>query len=121
MDIQDGTNSQKVNELLEQLHRLTPGRLHVTTQELGRLTGHADQTIRKLHSQTGGFLGLRPVKIGNRLLWSVADIAVLLSHTSKHKNSCKERSVGRYRKIPGRTVYVAVPPLLVDQKELSHD
>ena len=121
MDIQDSANHQKANELLEQLHRLTPGRLHVTTQELGRLTGHADQTIRKLHSQTGGFLGLRPIKIGNRLLWSVADIAVLLSHTSKQKKTCKERSVGRARNFPRRTGHVAGLPLVVDQKEVSHD
>jgi hypothetical protein len=127
MDYQDSKNthvSGNDNELLQQLYRVTPGRLHATTQELGRLTGHADQTIRKAHSQTGEFLGLRPIKIGNRLLWSLAEIAVLLSDAGSNKevqNYRGGRSATRPRKTPTVTGYDSGPITPTDLTEGRHD
>jgi hypothetical protein len=55
------------------------GRDHILTAEMGQAIGKASQTIRKLHCLQGAVYGVRPVKIGNRLLWPVADIAALLN------------------------------------------
>ena len=57
----------------------TQGRDHILTAEMGQAIGKASQTIRKLHCLQGAVYGVRPVKIGNRLLWPVADIAALLN------------------------------------------
>lgn len=47
----------------------------ITTQEFAQVFNVASQTIRKNYCQTGTAYGIRPTKIGNRLLWSVAKIA----------------------------------------------
>jgi hypothetical protein len=44
-------------DLIDQLYKLTNGRPHALTSQLAHLTGRADQTIRKIHSQTGEFFG----------------------------------------------------------------
>jgi len=51
---------------------------HLRTDELARVLRRASQTIRKANSQTGHYLGIRPVKLGNRLLWPIAEVAKLL-------------------------------------------
>jgi hypothetical protein len=56
----------------------TNGRPHATTTEFSYLIGKAPQTIRKIHSQSGACYGIRPLKLGNRLLWSAESIATLL-------------------------------------------
>lgn len=56
---------------------------HILTTELARIVRRATQTIRKAYSQTGSFLGLVPVKIGNRLHWPVQDVATLLAKGSR--------------------------------------
>lgn len=48
---------------------------HLVTEELARVLRRASQTIRKAYSQTGHYLGIRPVKMGNRLLWPAKDVA----------------------------------------------
>jgi hypothetical protein len=58
--------------------RCTAGRPHATTEEFGHLTGKASQTIRKNYSQTGACFGIRPIKLGNRLLWPADAIVRLL-------------------------------------------
>ncbi len=58
---------------------IAAGRDHVQTNEFGQVTLHADQTIRKNYCLTGECFGIRPVKVGNRLLWPVKEIAALLT------------------------------------------
>ena len=70
--------SQGLPTLWELILRCTGGRPHATTAEFSHLTGKAPQTIRKNYSQTGACFGIRPIKVGNSLLWSANRIARLL-------------------------------------------
>ena len=47
----------------------------ITTKEYAQIWNVADQTVRKNYCETGEAYGLKPIKVGNRLLWSVAQIA----------------------------------------------
>ena len=64
---------------LTNLEQISQGRDYVLTHENARLISRAPQTVRKNYCLQGHSFGLRPVKIGNRLMWSVSDIARLLS------------------------------------------
>lgn len=71
-----------MNESNNQLVSLPPGlsaiagnRDLITTPEIAQVFNVASQTIRKNYSLTGFAYGIKPTKIGNRLLWSVAQIA----------------------------------------------
>lgn len=61
------------------LAEIAAGRDFVLTAEYARAIGRTGQTIRKNYCQTGEAYGVRPRKIGARLLWPVADIARVLS------------------------------------------
>lgn len=61
------------------LASLANGSEFILTSELARLVRRATQTIRKTYCQTGHFFGIVPVKLGNRLLWRVSDVAALLA------------------------------------------
>ncbi len=61
------------------LAEISKGRDHILTDEIATVTNHKPQTVRKSHCMTGAYFGIRPVKLGNRLLWPVADVAKLLS------------------------------------------
>lgn len=63
---------------IETVQRCTAGRPHAFTEEFAYLIGKAPQTIRKNYSQTGSCFGIKPLKLGNRLLWPVDAIARLL-------------------------------------------
>ena len=65
-------------DLHEAVLRFTAGRPHATTAEFSHLTGKAPQTIRKNYSQNGVCFGIRPIKVGNTLLWPVEGISRLL-------------------------------------------
>ena len=52
---------------------------YLRTDELARFLLRATQTIRKGYSLTGHYLGIRPVKLGNRLLWPIKEVAKLLA------------------------------------------
>ena len=67
----------------EALAAIAAGRDHVPTNDFGKATLHADQTIRKNYCLTGECFGIRPVKVGNRLLWPVSQIAALLNGGQK--------------------------------------
>jgi hypothetical protein len=60
------------------LAAIAAGRDYILTSEFAQATCRASQTIRKNYCMTGECFGIRPVKIGNRLLWSVAQVAALL-------------------------------------------
>lgn len=48
------------------------------TEEFARVLCCMAQTIFKAHSKNGHYLGVRPLKVGIRLLWPIADIWSLL-------------------------------------------
>jgi hypothetical protein len=64
--------------ILAGLSQLAGGRDFITTAEFARVTNKQTQTIRKEHSAHGEAYGIRPIKIGNRLLWPVQKVALLL-------------------------------------------
>ncbi len=71
-----------MNESNNQVASLPPGlsaiagnRDLITTPEIAQVFNVASQTIRKNYSTTGFAYGIKPIKNGNRLLWSVAQIA----------------------------------------------
>lgn len=51
----------------------------ITTIELAQALNVASQTIRKNYCLTGYAYGIKPTKIGNRLLWPVEKVAKVLS------------------------------------------
>lgn len=61
------------------LAQIAAGRDHVKTNEFAHATSCADQTVRKNYCLTGECFGIRPIKVGNRLLWPVVEIAKLLN------------------------------------------
>ena len=61
------------------LAAIAAGRDHIDTPEFAHATHAAPQTVRKNHCLTGECFGIRPVKVGNRLLWPVAQVAALLA------------------------------------------
>jgi hypothetical protein len=68
------------NPLPSMLAAVAAGRDHIHTHEYARVVGNkAPQTIRKNYCLKGECYGIRPIKIGNRLLWPVAEIAALLN------------------------------------------
>lgn len=74
----DGTD-RSFQQFLAQLLGYTNGRPHATTTEFAHLVGRAQQTIRKNYCLTGNAFGVAPIKVGNRLLWPIDDIAHLLA------------------------------------------
>jgi hypothetical protein len=70
-------------EIPNELAKVAQGRDHILTHEYAKAIGKASQTIRKNYCVDGEVYGLRPVKIGGRLLWSVKDIAALLKEGKK--------------------------------------
>jgi len=50
----------------------------ITTIEFANVFSVASQTVRKNYSLTGHCYGIKPAKVGNRLLWSVARVAECL-------------------------------------------
>lgn len=63
----------------EALAATAAGRDHIITSEFAKATNITSQSIRRNFSNTGHCFGIRPVKLGNRLLWPVASIAALLN------------------------------------------
>lgn len=53
----------------------------ITTPEFAQVFNVQPQTVRKNYCLTGEVYGIRPIKMGNRLLWSVAQIAAKLEGT----------------------------------------
>jgi hypothetical protein len=70
--------TENLPRILSSLETVATGRDHINTNEFARATGRASQTIRKNYCLTGACFGIRPVKVGNRLLWPVAAVSALL-------------------------------------------
>lgn len=47
----------------------------ITTDEFAQAFNVSSQTVRKNYCLTGEAYGIKPIKIGNRLLWKVEQIA----------------------------------------------
>lgn len=47
----------------------------INTSEFAKVFNVASQTVRKNFCLTGQAYGIKPTKVGNKLLWSVAKIA----------------------------------------------
>lgn len=60
------------------LAEISAGRDHVKTSEYAKAINRANQTIRALLCSQGHAFGIKPLKLGGRLLWPVSDIAALL-------------------------------------------
>lgn len=71
MDIQNHQN----NRIPQGLIALAGQRDLITTPEFAQVFNVQPQTVRKNYCLTGEAYGIRPTKIGNRLLWSVAKVA----------------------------------------------
>jgi hypothetical protein len=67
--------NQEVTNLPPGLSAIADNRDLVNTSEFAKVFNVASQTVRKNYSQTGFAYGIKPTKIGNRLLWPVAQIA----------------------------------------------
>jgi hypothetical protein len=65
-------------EIPEALEAISSGRDHIKTGEFAQSLSKASQTIRKNYCLTGECYGIRPLKVGNSLLWPVKEIAALL-------------------------------------------
>ena len=68
-----------VSEKLPGLAATAAGRDYIPTPDFAKVMTRASQTIRKNYCLGGECFGIRPVKVGNRLMWPVAQIALLLS------------------------------------------
>ena len=67
--------NNEVTTLPPGLSAIAGNRDLITTPEIAQVFNVASQTIRKNYSITGFAYGIKPTKIGNRLLWSVEKIA----------------------------------------------
>lgn len=68
-------SNQEVTTIPPGLSAIAGNRDLITTPEIAKVFNVASQTVRKNYSLTGQAYGIKPTKIGNRLLWSVAQIA----------------------------------------------
>ena len=71
MEIQTNSTAQLPQGLLG----VAGSRDLITTPEFAQVFNVKPQTVRKNYCLTGEAYGIRPTKIGNRLLWSVARVA----------------------------------------------
>jgi len=71
MEIQTNSKTQIPQGLLA----IAGSRDLITTPEFAQVFNVKPQTVRKNYCLTGEAYGIRPTKIGNRLLWSVVKVA----------------------------------------------
>lgn len=70
---------QGVPLLPANLAAIAQGRDFLETREFSRAINRSDQTVRKWYAREGACFGVRPLKVGGRLIWPVAQIAALLN------------------------------------------
>ena len=61
------------------LATIADGRDHILTEEFAKVSSRRSETIRKAYARKGDCYGIKPLKFGNRLLWPVSQIAVLMN------------------------------------------
>jgi hypothetical protein len=74
-------------EKLTALHRMAQGRDHIDTFEFAWLLSRAPGTLRAMHCRAGNCYGIKPVKIGRSLFWSVSEVEHLLTHGNPGKST----------------------------------
>ena len=74
MEIQTNPTTQIPHGLLA----VAGSRDLITTPEFAQVFNVQPQTVRKNYCLTGEAYGIRPTKVGNRLLWSVTKVAAKL-------------------------------------------
>ena len=74
-------NPNQESKIPHGLAEIAKSRDFITTAEFSTVISKAEQTIRKEHSIRGQAFGIKPLKIGNRLLWSVNRIALLINQS----------------------------------------
>ncbi len=67
-----------VVDLLPGLSAIAGHRDLITTPELAKLLNVSPQTIRKNYCLSGHCYGLKSVKLGNKLLWTVQSITQVM-------------------------------------------
>jgi hypothetical protein len=67
------------NTSLTALAQIAASRDHINTHECGHAINRSAQTLRKLYCIKGTAYGMVPLKVGSRLLWSVEQVAALLT------------------------------------------
>ena len=68
-------HKNQLSEIPAGLLAIAGNRDLITKDELAEAFNVASQTVRKNYCLTGEAYGIKPVKIGNRLLWGVEQIA----------------------------------------------
>jgi len=69
----------KKSEIPETLAAIAADREHIKTDALAHAMNKAPQTVQKNYCLTGKCYGIRPIKVGNTLLWPVVSTAALLN------------------------------------------
>jgi hypothetical protein len=69
------------NSLIE-LNKIAQGRDYLPTPDFAKAFSKSPATARKNFCLAGHCYGIKPVKIGGRLLWPVSEIAKLLNGES---------------------------------------
>ena len=69
------TQNYKIINIPQGLAAVAGSRDLITTPEFAQVFNIKPQTARKNYYLTGEVYGIRPTKVGNRLLWPVAKIA----------------------------------------------
>ena len=69
--------NQKI-QIPEALADIARGRDFIVTAEFAKSLNISNQTARKNYCLTGHCYGIKPTKFGNKLLWPVEQIALLL-------------------------------------------
>ena len=71
---------QKISQIHipQGLSAIAGNRDFIQTPEIARVFNIKPQTVRKKYCLMGEVYGIRPIKMGNRLLWSVTQIAAKL-------------------------------------------
>lgn len=67
-----------VTNLLPGLSAIAGHRDLITTPELAKILNVSPQMIRKNYCLSGHCYGLKPVKLGNKLLWTVQSITQVM-------------------------------------------
>ena len=70
--------TQIIYELPPKLSSIAGDRDLITTREFAKTFSISSQTVRKNFCLTGECYGIKPTKIGNKLLWSVERVAIRL-------------------------------------------
>lgn len=63
---------------MESSHQIPSELSRVDTATMAHELNLRPSTVRKLYCLNGHVYGIRPIKLGNKLLWSVADIVAAL-------------------------------------------